>query len=30
MLLDYEEKSMGFRGLAKFKGETKEDHCLTH
>ncbi len=30
MLLDYEEQSMGFKGIAKFKGETKEDHCLTY
>jgi len=27
-LLDYEEQSMGFKGIAKFKGEAKEDHCI--
>ncbi len=30
LLLDYEEQSMGFKGIAKFKGETREDHCLTY
>jgi Ferredoxin-like domain in Api92-like protein len=27
-LLDYEEQSMGFKGIARFKDEAKEDHCI--
>ena len=27
-LLDYEEISMGFKGLAKIRGDAVEDHCV--
>jgi hypothetical protein len=29
LFLEYEESGMGYKGLAKFKGDTKEDHCVT-
>lgn len=28
-VLSYEEPGMGFKGIAKFKGDTKEDHCIS-
>jgi hypothetical protein len=28
-LLDYEEMGMGFKGIAKVKGEVVTDHCLS-
>jgi hypothetical protein len=28
-VLEYEEPGMAFKGLAKFKGDTKEDHCIS-
>jgi hypothetical protein len=27
-LLDYDEPGMAFKGIAKFKGEASEDHCI--
>ena len=27
-VLEYEELGVGYTGLAKFKGDTKEDHCI--
>ena len=27
-ILEYEEGGMGFKGLARFEGETHEDHCI--
>jgi hypothetical protein len=28
-ILEYEELGCGFKGLAKFQGEIKEDHCIS-
>jgi hypothetical protein len=28
-VLQYEELGMAFKGIAKFKGDTKEDHCIS-
>jgi len=28
-VLQYEELGVGFKGIAKFKGDTKEDHCIS-
>lgn len=28
-ILEYDEPGIGFKGLARFNGETKEDHCLS-
>ena len=28
-VLQYEELGLAFKGIAKFQGETKEDHCLS-
>jgi hypothetical protein len=29
-MLDYDEPDVGFKGIARFKGEAKEDHCLNY
>ena len=29
-LLDYNEPDAGFKGIAKFKSEVKEDHCIKY
>ena len=29
-ILDYDEPGMGFKGIAKFHGETVEDHCIDY
>ena len=29
LILEYEEPGIGFKGLAKFKGEVQEDHCIS-
>jgi hypothetical protein len=28
-VLEYEEPGMGFKGLAKFQGDAREDHCIS-
>jgi len=28
-VLEYEEPGMGFKGLAKFQGDVREDHCIS-
>jgi hypothetical protein len=28
-LLIYEELDVGYKGISKFKGDTKEDHCIS-